>query len=452
MSVLRVDGFKTIMGAKVNLGELTILMGPPAAGKTNLAEALALLGYMIGEALEKPALKKFDEAGLAQLVKPLGVLVRASTCEDVLSRLEKSPRRVWIEFVENNVFIGVAAHCSGLNPLALEIRLELSVEGRLPQRASGFAPLMRGEEPRLPLQLEALAAKDRELATLLNFFTTLIQLSETSRRPEGIKPRIVWDSNNEPYITSVRSEYDKRSPWLPLPRLYGFDRVAAAGFISRGATTARFPFYLLEDASNLGFLLYTRGDVRERVKEFVEEYTNIRVEPLSDGRLAFFDGDREVGYSSVSDTVARLLYTLTALYSNTPYTLQVGFETWEGTLAIRPLIVLEEPEAHVYPLAFTGLKEAVMDSLARGNLVAITTHSGRLAQAFWEEADEKGVKAVVYYLYRERGGPTQIYKVSMEALADMIETLEYLTEKPPTASEIKDLEENGVLMKVGRES
>ncbi len=451
MYSLRVKGFKTLMEVAVELGELTILMGPPASGKTNLAEALTLLGYMVGEILEKPALKRLSATEQVQPAKPLGMLVRASTCDDVLSRLTGAPRRAWIRFGADGISVDVIGYCSGLDPLALEASLEVKIDDKVYLRVSGSVPLRRDEGLRLPLQLEELATQNRELAVLLNLFAALMQAPKKSREEET-KLKVSGWPLGESNIIDVTGGYNGRSLWIPLPRLYGFDRAVAAGFISRGATTARFPFYLLEDASNLGFLLYTRGDVRVRVKELVEGYTNIRVEPLSDGRLAFFDGDREVGYSSVSDTVARLLYTLTALYSNTPYTLQVGFETWEGTLAIRPLIVLEEPEAHVYPLAFTGLKEAVMDSLARGNLVAITTHSGRLAQALWEEADEKGMKAVVYYLYRERGGPTQVYKVSMEALADMIETLEYLTEKPPTASEIKDLEENGVLVKVGRGS
>ena len=45
MVVVEIEGFKTIESLRVELKGLTILLGPPASGKSNILEAIALLGY-----------------------------------------------------------------------------------------------------------------------------------------------------------------------------------------------------------------------------------------------------------------------------------------------------------------------------------------------------------------------------------------------------------------------
>jgi AAA15 family ATPase/GTPase len=42
---LTIENFKSIKGLELLLDDLTILVGPPAAGKSNILDALAIMGY-----------------------------------------------------------------------------------------------------------------------------------------------------------------------------------------------------------------------------------------------------------------------------------------------------------------------------------------------------------------------------------------------------------------------
>ena len=46
---IRIQGFKSLRDAKVELAPLVVLFGPNAAGKSNLLEALLLLSRLVGE-------------------------------------------------------------------------------------------------------------------------------------------------------------------------------------------------------------------------------------------------------------------------------------------------------------------------------------------------------------------------------------------------------------------
>jgi len=43
---VRIEGFKSIESVEFELGDLTILLGPPAAGKSNMLDALGVVGYL----------------------------------------------------------------------------------------------------------------------------------------------------------------------------------------------------------------------------------------------------------------------------------------------------------------------------------------------------------------------------------------------------------------------
>ena len=43
---VELENFKSIRKMGLELGDLTILVGPPAAGKSNILDALAIIGYL----------------------------------------------------------------------------------------------------------------------------------------------------------------------------------------------------------------------------------------------------------------------------------------------------------------------------------------------------------------------------------------------------------------------
>jgi predicted ATP-dependent endonuclease of OLD family len=43
---VRIEWFKSIESVEFELGDLTVLLGPPAAGKSNILDALGVAGYL----------------------------------------------------------------------------------------------------------------------------------------------------------------------------------------------------------------------------------------------------------------------------------------------------------------------------------------------------------------------------------------------------------------------
>ena len=78
-----IEGFKSIRRLSVDLGDLTVLVGPPAGGKTNIMEALATLGYAV-KVLVETRLGEFPDDNL---IPYYNELVRALSCEDLIWRL-----------------------------------------------------------------------------------------------------------------------------------------------------------------------------------------------------------------------------------------------------------------------------------------------------------------------------------------------------------------------------
>ena len=80
--------------------------------------------------------------------------------------------------------------------------------------------------------------------------------------------------------------------------------------------------------------------------------------------------------------------------------------------------MLEEPESHMHPWAFTGLAENLVDSAMSGLVsLVVTTHSGTLADLIVEESlRRRPGLAEVYYFSRRPGSNTSIYRVDTRRL------------------------------------
>ncbi len=150
--------------------------------------------------------------------------------------------------------------------------------------------------------------------------------------------------------------------------------------------------------------------------------SGLRVLPLVDGRLTFIDSELDAGASSISDTVLRILYGLAALHSNRP--------AERDGLRVEPIVMLEEPEAHMYPVAYEHLADSIVEAVESGVRVVVSTHSGRLEELLWERARAPEVN--VYYVARVPGRDgypeTVAYKVNMrEAIAELDDLDTFLT-------------------------
>lgn len=304
---IRITNFKSIRELQIELGaRVAVFLGPPGAGKTNILEALALYGYAAKAMRGEPALH-------------LNRYIRAVQCYDIHHYGNPSPATVELAGgQESSAALQLVAECKS------PTKAKITVGGGVVE-ANFYVPR---EPPAV------FPNAPRELQLLLSMLYAFAQ--------------------QEPPYEVVRG-----GPADVVPRLYSFDQLGVAANIALGLTDATAPHYLDEWGRNLGRLLYREGKLAERINAMLSDLAGIEVRPLHNGKLAFFDGGREVGPSSVSDTVLRMLYLAAAL-------LTAG----EGDV-----IMLDDPEAHVYPRAFVYLPDLIKEASEKAH-VLVATHSG----------------------------------------------------------------------------
>ncbi|WP_053240431.1 AAA family ATPase [Pyrobaculum islandicum] len=279
--------------------------------------------------------------------------------------------------------------------------LQLVAECQSPTKAKITVVSYKVEIKAYNGELKKIKHKDREGEVNANFYVPRESPAVFPNAPRELQlllSMLYAFAQQEPPYEVVRG-----GPADVMPRLYSFDRLGVAANIALGLTDATAPHYLDEWGRNLGRLLYREGKLAERINTMLSDLAGVEVRPLHNGRLAFFDGGREVGPSSVSDTVLRMLYLAAAL-------LTAG----EGDV-----IMLDDPEAHVYPRAFVYLPDLIKEASEKAH-VLVATHSGPLAETLVEKAG-----AEVYYITR-RGLETTAYRVDLEKAFEKYTTLDDL--------------------------
>ncbi|MEB2835755.1 MAG: hypothetical protein GSR80_000593 [Desulfurococcales archaeon] len=330
----RIEGFKSIDKLRAELAPLTVFVGHPASGKSNIIEALELIGYVFKAVVEAPA----GEHGEPLDPSSLGALndyVRALICHDLLNRLTGAANGLASLGQQEARF-----RC-GRSPdrLVIEYRVGTTLIAEVK------APLAA---PRARL-VEAPGALPRDVDQLVRILLNLSMIEKSSGKGPVLDRKI-----------EGVGKLPAAEGTLLAPRLYSFDRMNILSNIINGLTDSLYPLsYLDEKARNMAWLLYRNQRVLDAVNDVLSRISGVTISPLSSGKLAFYDGKREVGPVSVSDSVVRMAYSLTALLAASP-------TEYDGVKAI-PLVMLEEPESHVYPIAFTSLVDAVFNAIERGS-------------------------------------------------------------------------------------
>ncbi len=404
---LEVKGFKSLTSVGIDIAPVTVFIGPPASGKSNVLEALEVLGYFLRVGIEvwSGVWDSIDRVG------SLAEYVRLTSCSDLMTRYSVAEEAV-ISVTSDKYKVTVNMTC--LSPTELKAEIKVEGESKLGYRVK--AVLARETVRATLTKLASAGGKEIEaLAFLASMIEGLAKMAEAGKPSAKVEEAHAYGD-----VLVV-----------PSPRLYSFDRMAVFQVI-RGIPGDRYPLYLEEHGRNLGWLLYTNNRIFEEVREIVRSLSDLELRVLSDGRLVFFDGLRDVSTSTVSETVLRIVYTLVGLA--TAKRLKRGIELPDETEAggvsvvgmerikevqLEPVVALEEPEAHVYPIAYNYLVDAIKQASKRA-LVLVATHSWNLAQLLWEKTG-----ATIYYTVRTEEG-TRVYRVDMEKAVEEDVDLEEL--------------------------
>ncbi len=363
---VRIRDFKSVGFADVELAPLTLLLGPPASGKSNVLDALALVGYF-----NRFVVLQEEYGDNASNLEPLTLISRFNEYVQ-LFRYHDLTRKVGVE----------------VEGIAGELKLEIYF------RKGGLNVAFNGV-------------------------------------------KIPWD------LRSLRSDpmHDVRNALrqaagdgLVEARLYGYDRYGLASSVCqspvncgfhmhlRGVQVRPLPRHVMSEFGwNAHMLTKSVSDVILHLNSVLMENLGEKVEVkvLRSGAVMVFDYDVEIDAVAVSDSIFRTLYYLMALRTAANYVKLHGLEG-------RFILLLEEPEAHVFPFFLNLLTDYVV-RVSKVVSVVVATHNPILVSMLWDHA--RNVKT--YYTVRDAEGSTSVAEIDVGRLAEDLRTAEEVLFMPP---------------------
>lgn len=190
---------------------------------------------------------------------------------------------------------------------------------------------------------------------------------------------------------------------------------------------------------NVSLFLKAVSDIIKDLNNVIMEHLGekIEIKVLRSGIVTIFDYHYEIDVQTVSDSIFRILYYLIALRTSINYTKIYGLER-------KFIIMLEEPEAHIFPFLINTLVDHIARAIELAYVV-ITTHNPILISALWDRVKE--VKT--YYVHRDEEGSTRIRQIDVKRLAEEMNTVEELLLMSPREilSKFTVHEETGEIMK-----
>jgi predicted ATPase len=166
---------------------------------------------------------------------------------------------------------------------------------------------------------------------------------------------------------------------------------------------------LREGGGNFGVVAKKQPEVIRDVNAELGELGRVEVKLLEDGKVVVFDNDIAMKPSAISDSVFRILYILVGLSSATFFTKLHGLEG-------RTVVLLEEPEGHLFPQFFNLLVKYIA-KFSEVGYVVITTHNPILVSLLRDRLD-----VTLYYVYRGDGGLTEVAELDKDKLAEELVT------------------------------
>ena len=362
-----IRNFKSIDHAELQLAPLTLLIGPPASGKSNILDAIALAGYfgrfcVLDEEYENNASE----------LEPLTNIVRFQDPSQLFRHYDVT-RRIGIDIEWDNL-------------------------------RTTFSVFYERGQPRVSINE-------------MNVPWNLITLPNNPMQEVRTSLSQAFGDN----ITEAR--------------LYGYDRYGLTsqtcqsrilcGFSLRLANNnaVSTPKHVLSELGwNAPLMVRNAPDLIVELNESIAKHLEqkIEVKVLRSGAITIFDYDMEMETYSVSDSIFRALYYLTAILSASKYTKLHGLEN-------RFVILLEEPEAHMFPY-FLNL---LVDYIARATKVArvvLATHNPILVSMLWDRVKE----VRTHYVTRDNRGSTMVTEIDMDKMAKDLRTAEELLFMPPS--------------------
>ncbi len=364
---ITVTNFKSINYIELELAPLTILLGPPASGKSNILDALALIGYFNRFLLMD---REYDNN--AANFEPLTLISRFNE-HSQLFKCHDLTRRISISVANDgeqsrlNIYYSRGRMNIDINNVVIPWDLKSLISGPMLEVRNALNQASRGK--------------------------TLIEARLYGYDRYGLASSTCSSSLNCGFHLRLRNVQAKSLP-----------KNVMSEFGWNASTIIKMFPDIVTDLNNV---------MVENLNEKVE------VKVLRSGIVTIFDYDIEVEVLTVSDSIFRALYYLMAIRSAMNYVKFYGLEK-------RFLLLLEEPEAHTFPF-FLNLFADYVAKATDVLYVVITTHNPILVSMLWDKI--KYVRT--YYVIRDKDGSTKALEIDMDKLAEEVRTAEDILLMPP---------------------
>jgi hypothetical protein len=360
---LTIENFKSIKRLELLLDDLTVLVGPPAGGKSNILDALAIMGY-----LHRFKVLDREYRNSASNLEPPGLIARFQDLPQLFRYYDLTKT--------------VKLMMSGDVSLSYEISY---VKGALKVVVDG---------KQLPWDFKTL--KSDPMSDVQNFAKNVISFE--TRLYGFDRYGLMSEAYSLPYLCGLHFRFSNPSAAVDAPS-----------------------YILSEFGWNAPYIVRRHFNVVSKINEVLKEYMGERIElkVRKTGEALIFDNDYEVDAVGVSETVFRTLYTLLALESSLFYAKFYGLEK-------KFVVLLEEPEAHVFPYFLNVLAEHIGKVV--GNVyVVVSTHN----PLFVSRLQDCVKNLRTYYVYRGVDGSTSACMLDVDKMARDLATMEDVLLGPP---------------------
>ncbi len=363
---VRIQGYKSLKDVEVALQPLTVIIGPNAAGKSNLFDALGLLSRCVTSRTLGEAFKGhrgtpvetffYREGGLAWLLtQPTAqftIEVDVELSPEVVESVNQSIRAMQID----------QARFVSETRLRYTLTVEMTMDsGHLGVKEERLAALNSEGQEKTPLELFVQRSGDHLLLRLENQEQDFYQYSA---RQEYTVASTSFHFPHHPHLAAFKEELSRwHFYYLDPETMRGENPLKEAEVLgSFGADLAAF-YNTLRARS-----LHQFKALKRALPLLLPEVQDLSVERTAEGLLHLLTLEGGVFYPArlISEGTLRVLALLAITYPLAPTTV-IGYE---------------EPENGVHPRRLRLIAELLQNTVASGKQVLVNTHSPKLPEYF----------------------------------------------------------------------
>lgn len=238
----------------------------------------------------------------------------------------------------------------------------------------------------------------------------------------NINEKVIIQINDSPFIIEYKNgqlifRFESKSNSVPVLNIYNplsrpnfseefkknFEHIKFYRFKSRKDFPNEKADFLLPSGENLLTILYTSSSLRKIIGGLLKNYEMIlEMDPLLKqlhiGKVLEETIIVKLPYTSLSDTLQRLIYYISAIETNK-----------------NSVLIFEEPESHAFPYYTKYLAERI--AFDEKNQYFITTHNPYFLLSLVEKVQKEDITIFITYM---ANGKTNVKKISEERIEKIL--------------------------------